>query len=246
MTHTAAPVQRRTRLEDALVRHWSAWLGVSAADLSHLGGEPGGPGPAVVRVVGTATRERPGWDGQVYPVAGVVDPAGNAVVALPVGAAGALRGVGFGDVDDLRGRLPALLGSPDAIAWRSVYRWAVDVPGADRLPDAGVWVPAEDPRVPEWLRPFGGEVLVAFDGDRYLAGVGLKRHDAYGHELAVGTDEAARGRGLARRLVAQAARGLRSRGLVATYQHAADNLPSARVADAAGFPDRGWTALGLG
>ena len=107
-------------------------------------------------------------------------------------------------------------------------------------------MPTADPAVPEWLKPFNGEVLVVLDdaGD-YLAGVGLKVHDAHGVEISVGTSEAARGRGLARRLVAQAARTLLSRGIIPTYLHAPDNLASAKVADAAGFPDRGWTALGL-
>ena len=79
----------------------------------------------------------------------------------------------------------------------------------------------------------------------YLAGVGIKRHDQYGHELSVGTEPEARGRGLARRLVAQAARRVLDEGAVPTYQHAFDNVASARVAQAAGFPDRGWTSMGV-
>jgi predicted GNAT family acetyltransferase len=82
-------------------------------------------------------------------------------------------------------------------------------------------------------------------GGGYVAGVGLKRHDGFVHEIAVGTDEAARGKGLARRLVAQAARELLARGVTPTYMHDPANLASARVADAAGFPDRVWTALGF-
>jgi GNAT superfamily N-acetyltransferase len=117
---------------------------------------------------------------------------------------------------------------------------------AAELPDTGSWVPVTDTRVPDWLRPFGGDALVAFDDDgSYLAGVGLKRHDRFGHEIAVGTDERARGRGLARRLVAQASRELLGRGVVPTYLHDRANAASARVADAAGLPDRGWGALGI-
>jgi GNAT superfamily N-acetyltransferase len=108
-----------------------------------------------------------------------------------------------------------------------------------------MWLAWDDPRVPEWLHPFGGEVLVALEDDRYVGGVGIKRHDACGRELAVVTSEAARGRGLARRLVAQAARRVLDEGAVPTYMHAPTNEASARVADAAGFPDRGWKALGL-
>ncbi|PWU56502.1 GNAT family N-acetyltransferase, partial [Micromonospora globispora] len=53
------------------------------------------------------------------------------------------------------------------------------------------------------------------------------------------------GRGLARRLVAQAARRVLDEGAVPTYLHAFDNPASARVAEAAGFPDRGWTSYGV-
>lgn len=59
------------------------------------------------------------------------------------------------------------------------------------------------------------------------------------------TAEAVRGRGLARRLVAQAARRVLDEGAVATYLHARGNVGSARVAEAAGFADRGWSVLGV-
>jgi GNAT superfamily N-acetyltransferase len=126
-----------------------------------------------------------------------------------------------------------------------VYRWTF-APVA--LLDAGEWIPAEHPSVPDWLRVFGADVLVALDPDtgEYLAGVGIKRHDAYGHELAVGTAPAARKRGLAKRLVAQAARRVLDDGAVPTYIHDPANIASAHTADAAGFPDRGWTALAVG
>jgi predicted GNAT family acetyltransferase len=89
-------------------------------------------------------------------------------------------------------------------------------------------------------------VLVAWDdAGRYAAGVGRKRHDEHGQELAVATEAAYRGRGLARRLVAQATRRVLDEGAVATYLHAFDNHASARVAEAAGFPDRGWSVYGL-
>lgn len=199
-------------------------------------------------VVGANSRVEPGWDGQTHPVAGVVDPYGSAVVAVPPDVVAAARDLvdRGSDLTALRSELPRLLGRPDAQVYRAAYRWATDLPAAEVLPPAGCWLPADDPVVPEWLRPFGGRVLVALDGDRYEAGVGLKRHDRFGHEIAVGTAEEARGRGLARRLVAQAARELAGAGVVSTYLHDPANSASARVADAAGLPDQGWTALGLG
>ena len=61
----------------------------------------------------------------------------------------------------------------------------------------------------------------------------------------MGTDERARGRGLARRLVAQATRAVLSQGAVVTYIHAVDNHASSKVAAVCGFPDLGWKALAL-
>lgn len=53
------------------------------------------------------------------------------------------------------------------------------------------------------------------------------------------------GGGLARRLVAQAARRVLAEGAVPTYLHSRQNTASARVAEAAGFPDRGWLSFGV-
>ena len=255
-----ATTEERTEdaeLPDGLRAHWRAWLGATDDELDVLGAAHDGPPPVVV--VGAEERTSPGWDGEVHAVTGIVDAAGAAVVSVPpahvawarsyVAQAddGGARGDrdGAGALDALRAALPERLGLPGHIVYRGVCRWSDVPPTADRLPDAGVWLPHQDPRVPEWLRPFGGDVLVALDGDRYLAGVGLKRHDRHGHEISVGTDEQARGRGLARRLVAQASRALHAQGVVATYLHDPSNVASARVADAAGFPDRGWGVLGI-
>ena len=124
-----------------------------------------------------------------------------------------------------------------------VFRWSVDPAELEPL---GEWVDPHDGRIPDWLRPFDGDVLVHWDEQgRYGAGVGRKRHDHAGQELAVGTDPAMRGRGLARRLVATAAERVIDEGAVPTYLHTLDNVASARVADSAGFPDVGWRLLSL-
>lgn len=227
----------------ALLAHWAEWTGATPDELAVLGSGA----PARLVVVGSAARTLPGWDGEAHAVTGVVDPDGNAVVSVPPGhdTWGRALAAGGGDLDALRVALPERLGSPGGIVYRAVYRWAVDVPPETELPDAGRWLPVAHPAVPPWLQPFGGEVLVVLDDGVYVAGVGLKRHDAHGQEISVGTEEAARGRGLARRLVAQAARTLLAGGVVPTYLHAPSNLASAKVADAAGFPDLGWGALGI-
>jgi GNAT superfamily N-acetyltransferase len=216
---------------DRLTRHLHSWLG------RWPGRRPG------LDVVGSAQRQRPGWDGRILPVLGVRTPA-SGVLSVPPDQLAALAPLADRSPDHLLAALPAALGKPDAFVYQGVFRWSTTP--AD-LPDAGVWVPADDPVVPDWLRVFGGEVLLALDRatGAYLAGVGIKRHDRCGRELSVGTEPAARGQGLARRLVAQAARRVIADGAVATYLHDPANLASARVAAAAGFPDLGWKIIGV-
>jgi GNAT superfamily N-acetyltransferase len=194
-------------------------------------------------VVGSDRRVRPGWDGRVYPAIGVGEPSG-AVLSVPPSRTAAVRELADLPLDRMLTALPGALGVPDRHAYRAVFRWTVK---PATLADVGEWIAADTRVVPDWLRPFGGDVLIVRDPDNgaYIAGVGIKRHDAFGQELSVGTEPAARGRGLARRLVAQAARRVLDDGAVPTYQHAASNLASARVADAAGFADRGWASFGL-
>jgi GNAT superfamily N-acetyltransferase len=213
---------------ERLAAHLRTWLGRWPAR------EP-------LLVVGSARRLEPGWDGAVHPVIGVRTPE-SGVLSVPSRAVDRVRAVlAAGSPRDV----PAAAGFPNRPWVDGVFRWSGRP--AD-LPDAGEWIAAADPSVPGWLRPFGGDVLVAVDPDsgEHLAGVGIKRHDAHGHELAVVTAQATRRRGLARRLVAQAARRVLDEGAVPTYLHERDNAGSARVAEAAGFPDRGWSVLGTG
>ncbi|HYN95983.1 MAG TPA: GNAT family N-acetyltransferase, partial [Pilimelia sp.] len=216
--------------DSRLLHHLASWLGQWPA------GEP-------LQVVGSARRVEPGWDGGLHPAIGV-GCGDSTVLSVPPPRTATVRDLVARDPGGLLARLPGAVGFDEWTAYRAVFRWTV---APAPLPDAGEWTPSDDPTLPGWLRAFPGEVLVARDPatGAYWAGVGLKRHDGYGTELAVGTDPAARGRGLARRLVAQAARRVLDEGAVATYQHDIDNVASARVADAAGLPDRGWTSIGL-
>jgi GNAT superfamily N-acetyltransferase len=215
-------------IEDRLAAHLSTWLGRW-------------PGTgAGLTVVGSPARDEPGWDGGLHRVIGITAPGGG-VLSVPPSVAAAVEAW----LD--RGGAPAQIPAVAKLsgAWfDGVFRWS-DRPAP--LPDAGEWVAADHPSVPPWLRLFRGQVLVAVDDvtGEHLAGVGIKEHDAHGRELAVVTAEAARGRGLARRLVAQAARRVLDEGAVPTYVHARNNPASGRVATAAGFPDRGWSFLGV-
>ncbi len=232
-TTASAAAGAVTVLPATLRQHLTTWAGAL-------------PSEASARVVPNPRNAAPGWDGLPPLLTGLVDPAGRAVVALPPEAAAAAAGL-LADGRDLAHvnaglqLLPGLIGKPGHTVERVAFRWTVSP--AD-LPDGGVWVDTDAPGLPAWLRPFGGLALVAFDGrGQYLAGAGIKRHDRFGHEISVGTEPHARGQGLARRLVAQAARRILDQGRVPTYLHTFDNGASARVAAAAGFGDLGWSAL---
>jgi GNAT superfamily N-acetyltransferase len=202
-----------------------------------LGGWPATEG---LTVIGSLARTRPGWDGEVRDVVGVLRPDGG-VLSVPPAQAQAVRAA-VSDTGELLTKLPGALGRPGARVYAGRFRWT-ERP-AD-LPDAGEWVPADDPRVPDWLRPFGGTALVTFIDGRYAAGVGVKRHNRHGMEISVGTEERHRGKGLAARLVTQAARAIIAAGAVPIYLHDPANTASDRTAARAGFPDLGWKIVGV-
>jgi GNAT superfamily N-acetyltransferase len=214
-------------VHDRLERHLRHWLGAW-------------PPTAEVTVVGCELRAQPCWDGAARPLAGVGTPEGT-VVSVPPDLVAAARAAGS-SLEDVVDGLPEALGRPGAVVGRGVYRYGASPP---ELEPVGEWVPADTPDVPAWLRPFGGKVLVVREDGHYVAGLGIKRHDALGQEVAVATEEAWRGRGLARALVARASRRILEAGGVPIYLHGRGNAASARVAEAAGFPDRGWFILGL-
>lgn len=224
-------------VDPRLQAHLRSWLGAW-------------PPTRPVHVVGSERRVEPAWDGAVRALNGVATP-GGAVVSVPPAAeakvAAAVEELESAGVDDvlaaLGERLADLLDLPGARYGAGVFRWSTEPTESD---DPGTWLPRDDPRVPAWLHPFNGDVLVALaDDGSVAAGIGRKQHDAHGHELAVVTEEAHRGQGFARRLVTQAARRVLADGAVPVYLHAESNVASARTADASGFPDVGWRILGL-
>lgn len=212
---------------DRLTRHLRSWLGAW-------------PPEDEVIVVGSPRRNEPTWDSVVRPLAGVSTPEGT-VLSVPPDRLDAVRAAGS-TLEELLEALPEALGQPGGVVGRGVYRYSTSPLQVEAI---GAWVPADDPGVPSWLRPFGGRVLLVREDGRYVAGLGVKRHDELGQEVAVATEEAWRGRGLARALVARAATHILRTGGVPIYLHGRANAASAHVADAAGFPDRGWFVLGL-
>jgi GNAT superfamily N-acetyltransferase len=217
---------------DPLTAHLQSWVG-----------EWPPPAPGIT-VVGDPARLLPTWDGVVRPLQGVGDGVGT-VIAVPPDAVEAVSEA-FADGLGARGlgnRLGEILGVGPAAFGTGVFRTTDRV--AD-IADVGEWHDDQTAELPQWLAPFNGPRLVARDDDgRPIAGVGIKVHDPKGYELAVVTAEAARGRGLARGLVATATRWVLEQGAAPTYLHEPGNEASARVAAAVGFVDRGWTVHGL-
>src|SRR4051794_11813856 len=126
---------------DRLEAHLRTWLG---------SWPPGSP----LKVTTAPGRTEPGWDGAVHAVVGVASPEG-AVLSAPPGVVDAVSALAH-DLDGLRAAGPALgaaLAWPEARLFDGVFRWSTD---PAPLPDAGHWIAVDDPRVPDWLKPFGG------------------------------------------------------------------------------------------
>jgi GNAT superfamily N-acetyltransferase len=208
-------------LPHAVRRHLAEWLGGWPTTTSG------------VIVVESDRRATPGWDGNVVPVVGMTRGDFTVVSVAPGEAAKVFEQLGGTDPAEVAETLGLMV---------ALFRWTTQPPAGQ---DVGEWVPTADPRVPSWLKPFNGDVLVEWDDQgRYGAGVGRKMHNTLGHEISVGTEESLRGRGIARRLVATAARRILADGAIPTYMHVPDNVASAKVAEAAGFADLGWRYIG--
>jgi len=205
------------------------------------------PPRAPYEIVVTPERDRPGWDGKVHPVQGVFSPEGN-ILAVSPRYKGLFRGADPEELlldlgaSDASNRASRRLGIPVTIGIATL-RWSEQ---AAELPEVGAWVPGGDPRLPGWFAPFHGHALANFnERGGFVAGVGLKNHGQNVLELSVGVDPGHRSRGYARMLVAQAARDVIAGGGIPLYRHERHNVASARVADASGFPDRGWRSVDL-
>jgi GNAT superfamily N-acetyltransferase len=220
-------------VNNRLERHLMSWVGEW-------------PPPAQgISVVGNPARLRPTWDGSIRLLQGVGNGTAT-VIGVPPQFVEAVTEALAGGIDrpDLGDELGAIMAVGPARFGAGVFRATTRVD--DTISDTGEWHDQQTEDLPTWLAPFNGPRLVARDeGGSVIAGVGIKVHDEFGRELSVVTEEAARGQGLARRLVATAARRILADGAVPTYLHAPSNRASATVADAVGFVDQGWTVHGL-
>ncbi len=225
---------------DALIQALDAWIGQWP------------PPTDGVTVIGSTDREQPGWDGSIRALVGVTTPHVGSIIAVPPGLVDQVRSLGS-TIDEIGPGIAEVLGQPEATFGAGVFRTTsqpLRPATVNGNADPGVWVARSDPRVPEWLHPFNGDVLVAFEpgsdgAPEVAAGIGVKKHNDWAHEIAVVTEEAHRGKGLAKALVGQAAQRILDDGAVPIYLHGEDNIASAKTADACGFFDEGWRILGL-
>ncbi|HZA81241.1 MAG TPA: GNAT family N-acetyltransferase [Actinomycetes bacterium] len=158
-----------------------------------------------------------------------------------VGVAPAWSGL-LGQHLDGPGSVPAALAAVADALGAQVFSWVARTGVAIPVPEAPVTVlDATDPRLPGWvIGHFTGKAWVVLGDDgRVLATAVLKRYDDRLREISVGTDEAARGRGLAKAVTAAAARAVLEEGRAVLYNHDPDNHASARVAEAVGLYELG-------
>lgn len=233
-TDTGTPIIDADEIEHRLTRFLESRLGIW-------------PPSQPLEIVASPLRDEPRWDESFSPMIGIESPLGTVLSYSPTSfpTASAIDPVALEDElgsSDAYMTIPELFGRPEMHFGRAVFRY-IERP-AD-LPPLGEWVSRDDPRLPEWLRPFNGDVLIHWEDGEYAAGVGLKKHNEFGHEIAVGTEPAYRGRGFAKRLVATAARKILRDGAIPLYMHADRNAASSRVAEQSGFPDRGWHFIEL-
>jgi hypothetical protein len=158
---------------------------------------------------------------------------GGAVVAVEPRWAGLLREHLDGP-DSVREAMAVVAAAIPGHLFSGVARTGVAIPP----PVAEVTViDAADPRLPDWvIGHFTGKAWVVL-GERgeVLSTAVLKRYDDRLREISVGTSAAARGRGLARSVVAAAARAVLAEGRAVLYNHDPDNHASAKVAEAVGL-----------
>jgi len=200
--------------------------------LAHLRSEYGEWPPEGLIIASSPARVRPRWNGKVDPFAAVHSPAGLLLSVPPPALDEARRLCPKGSPREVR-RVARMVTGRSGTLVGYVFRWMCKSPVYENV---GVWLSTDDSRVPEWLRNYSGDVLVAFSADgQVMAGLGRKRHDDWVDELAAVTEPPFRGRGLATALVAQATARVCEEGRIATALHLPSNIASARALDRIGY-----------
>jgi RimJ/RimL family protein N-acetyltransferase len=193
-------------------------------------------------IVPSERRTRPGWGGYTVPILALATPTGGIVSARPDLLERVKSGLGPPPVD-------RPLGPPEFTRLHHVARVAIpyayslsghvlytDTEHFRPRPSRAVRLDRHDPRGADLRRRFDGEVFVVWSvrGDiASWSALKLKSDDVW--EIAVVTEAAYRGQGLAKEVVSAATAHILEQGRMALYVHDRTNLASAKVCRALGY-----------
>ncbi len=195
-----------------------------------------------VHVIPSERRTRPGWGGYTIPILALATPRGGVVSVRP------------DLVERTRGQLALLntgrpIGAAEFAPLQQISRAAIPyayslsgyVLYTDRehfrpLPSRARPIERNDSRAADLRRRFDGEIFAIWGIRGEIASwsaIKLKSDDVW--EIAVVTDAAYRGQGLAKEVVSAATAHILEQGRVALYVHDRNNHASARVCRSLGY-----------
>jgi RimJ/RimL family protein N-acetyltransferase len=224
------------RIKVGQVSRIDAFHAVELGCNSSLLREPG------VHILPSERRTRPGWGGYTVPILAISTTAGGIVSTRPDLLERVRSGLGPVPVDQP-------LGAADFARLHHVSRLAVpyayslsghvlytDVDHFQPRPSRAMRLERNDPRGTDLRRRFDGEIFVVWSVRGEIASwsaIKLKSDDVW--EIAVVTEAAFRGQGLAKEVVTAATTHILEQGRLALYVHDRTNLASAKVCRALGY-----------
>jgi RimJ/RimL family protein N-acetyltransferase len=210
----------------------AAELGCNASLLR----EPG------VHIVPSERRTRPGWGGYTVPILALATPTGGVVstrsdllerVRSGLGPMSAERPIGPAEFTRLHHVARIAIPYAYSLSGNVLY---TDTEHFQPRPSRAVRLDRNDARGADLRRRFDGEIFVIWSirGDvASWSAIKLKSDDVW--EIAVVTDAAYRGQGLAKEVVSAATAYILEQGRMALYVHDRTNLASAKVCRSLGY-----------
>lgn len=219
-------------VSERLTHHLSSWLGTW-------------PPTSELVVVTSDQRSSPGWEGSVLPMAGMRAPEGIVISVAPEILETSIESARTEGLKGLERVLAAHMPFTAPRLHSCSFRWCENVVDA---PEAGDWISPLDSDSPAWLRPYQ-EALVVNTSSGCAGAIGIKHHDAFGHELAIRISPRVAAHhnlaGLGRRMGARAVRKVLADGAVPTVILNHDNVRSAAICRSVGFQNKGWDFLAM-
>lgn len=199
-----------------------------------------------VHILPSERRTRPGWGGYTVPVLALSTPTGGIVSARQDLLERVRSGLGptaadrpLGPAEFTRLHHVARLAIPYAYSL-SGHVLYTDTENFKPRASRAVRLERNDPRGTDLRRRFDGEIFVVWSIRGEIASwsaIKLKSNDVW--EIAVVTEPAYRGQGLAREVVSAATAHILEQGRLALYVHDRTNLASAKVCRSLGYVEYG-------